>query len=180
MSYNDDLSANVRRLIRNIPDFPKPGIQFKDISPLLRDPGMLDEVCLWMGQGSKGATGFVGLDARGFIFGSGAALNLGLPLIMCRKAGKLPGECVSVSYDLEYGSATVEMQTDSVAEGDTLIIADDLLATGGSAMAAVNLIRKMGGTVRECVFVIELAGLGGRERLEEAGVKVRSLITYGD
>jgi adenine phosphoribosyltransferase len=175
------LETRVRALIRTIPDFPKPGIQFKDISPLLTSPEVLNQVVGWVADNpdfTDAVDVVVALDARGFLFGVPIALDMGVPFVMCRKAGKLPGTCISHSYALEYGNATVEMQLDAFPEGSQVMLIDDLLATGGTMAAAVHLVRYLGGVVKEAVFITELADLGGRAKLEALDVPVRSLVTY--
>jgi adenine phosphoribosyltransferase len=164
--------------IRDIPDYPKPGILFKDITPLLRNPKAFREVITRIYMDWRGhADVIVGLDARGFIFGGAAAFDLGLPFVPMRKKGKLPFDTVGVDYALEYGVATAEMHTDAIKPGDRVLIVDDLLATGGTANAACHLVSKLGGTVAGCVFVIELGDLDGRVKLP-AGVPIQSMITY--
>jgi adenine phosphoribosyltransferase len=181
------LRDEVKESIRTIHDFPKKGIPFKDISTLLANPELMKRVvewaAFWFDSLSDGPLldfpdVVVGLDSRGFLFGAPAAILMEKPFVMCRKAGKLPGECESVSYDLEYGSATVELQKDAFEPGTRVMIIDDLLATGGTALASVELVRSLGGVVTECVFVTELGYLDGRKNLEAAGVTVRSLVVY--
>jgi len=171
----------MRRLedcIRNIPDFPQPGIQFKDITPLVKDAAML-RLCVhqliqpFLGEN---LTAVVGMEARGFIFGSVAAWDLGIGFVPLRKPGKLPYDVQSISYDLEYGSAGLEVHIDALERGDRVLLIDDLLATGGTAEASCNLIEKLGATIVGCAFVIELDELQGRDRL--AAYPVHSLIHY--
>lgn len=178
LSTERTLAVDLSAYIRDIPDYPKPGIVFKDITPLLANPKAFRYVITriyadWRDR----ADVIVGLDARGFIFGGAAAFDLGLPFVPMRKKGKLPFDTVGVDYALEYGTATAEMHTDAIKSGDRVLIVDDLLATGGTANAACQLIAQLGGTVAGCVFVIELGDLGGRSKLP-AGVPVQSLITY--
>lgn len=163
---------DLHRYVRTIPDFPKPGIQFKDISPLLADARAFREVIERMAHnvGREGAQCIVGLEARGFIFGVAIAQHLNLPFVPVRKAGKLPGDVERLSYDLEYGKATIEMQRDAIAPGIRVAVVDDLLATGGTAGAAERLISALGGTVTGFHFAIELAELEGRARLGMAPV----------
>lgn len=182
------LSDRVREAIRTIPDFPKPGIQFKDISTLLNKPDLMADITHWAYSSDQPAveraSGWlrfdvvVGLDARGFLFGVPVSLSARKPFVMCRKAGKLPGDCIAYKYDLEYGSASVEMQTDAFPSGSRVLLIDDLLATGGTMAAAVQLVRNLGGEVAECVFITELGFLDGRKKLEELDVPVRALVTY--
>lgn len=164
--------------IRDIPDFPKPGIIFKDITPLVQDPAMLK---LAVEQLSKpylnsNITAVAGMEARGFIFGSLVAWHLNVGFIPLRKPGKLPYDVQSVDYDLEYGTATLQAHIDAVRPGDRILLIDDLLATGGTAQASCELIKRLGGDVVACAFVIELMALNGRDKL--ANYPVHSLITY--
>lgn len=164
--------------IRNVPDFPKPGIQFKDITPVLADGRLFDatvqHLLVDVPQGSVDK--IVGIDARGFIFGAAAAQRLGVGFVPVRKKGKLPWETHEQSYDLEYGSNTVAVHTDAVTPGERILLVDDLLATGGTAAASLQLLSRLGAKIVGVRFVIELAFLGGRERL--GPFDVRSLITY--
>jgi adenine phosphoribosyltransferase len=157
----------IKSLIRNIPNFPKPGIQFKDITPLVKDPKMLrltiDELIKPFRD--KGPTAVAGMEARGFIFGSLAALELNVGFVPLRKPGKLPYDIQSISYDLEYGSAELEIHTDAVDKNDKVILIDDLIATGGTAAASCLLLEELGATIIGCAFVIELAELNGRNKL---------------
>jgi adenine phosphoribosyltransferase len=168
----------LRRAIRDIPDFPKPGIMFRDISPILSQPELfrhvVDELA---GQAEKSApTKIVGIDARGFLFGAAVAYKLGLGFIPVRKKGKLPYRTIAYSYILEYGRADMEMHVDAVQSGEKVVLVDDLLATGGTSAAAVHLIQQLGATVESALFVIELVDLGGRKQL--SGVPVQSLIQF--
>ena len=164
--------------IRNIPDFPKPGIQFKDITPLLADARLFAHSIDLLIDGFKPGSvdTVVGIDARGFIFAAAAALQLRAGFVPIRKKGKLPFQTLSYSYDLEYGTDTLEIHTDAVRPGDHVLIVDDLLATGGTACATVELVRRTGGDVVGCAFVIELAELGGRKRL--GPMEIHSLAKY--
>ena len=164
--------------IREVPNFPKPGIVFKDITPLVKDPAALRLAVHELEQPFLGRTisAVAGMEARGFIFGSLVAWDLGLPFIPLRKPGKLPYDVHSISYDLEYGSATLEAHIDAVEPGDKVLLIDDLLATGGTAEASCQLIEKMGGEVIGCAFVIELDFLNGRSKLDR--YEVHSLISY--
>lgn len=164
--------------IRNIPDFPEPGIQFKDITPLVKQPDMLrlavhQLIHPFLG---KNITYVAGMEARGFIFGTLAAWELGVGFIPLRKPGKLPYDVESLSYDLEYGSASLEVHVDAIEKGDRILLIDDLIATGGTAAASCELIEKLGGEIAGCAFVVELDFLKGREKL--AGREVHSLIHY--
>lgn len=164
--------------IRNIPDFPKPGIQFKDVTTLLLEPAAFRYVIdTWTERyRSHGLDGIVGVDARGFIFGAPLAYTLGLPFVPTRKKGKLPGETIGEEFALEYGTDVVEVHIDCLKQGSKVIIVDDLLATGGTVQAASKLMAKLGVEVVETAFVIELPLLGGRERL--APLPVHSLVQF--
>jgi adenine phosphoribosyltransferase len=170
--------VELARLIRDVPDFPKKGIVFKDITPLWRDPAALAWCVDRMAEfGREQGAGLVaGIESRGFIMGGGVAKQLGAGFVPIRKRGKLPWERVGVSYALEYGEDTVEMHRDAVERGQKVLLVDDLLATGGTAAAAAALIRKMGGEVVGAAFIVELAFLRGRDRLD--GVPVRELIRF--
>jgi adenine phosphoribosyltransferase len=164
--------------IRNIPDFPKPGIQFKDITPLVKNPMMLRlaiNQLIYPFLGEE-ITAIVGMEARGFIFGSLAAWEMGVSFVPLRKPGKLPYDIQSVSYDLEYGSTSLEIHTDALDCNDKVLLVDDLIATGGTAAASCQLIEKLGAKVCACAFVVELDDLNGRELLSQ--YRVHSLIHY--
>jgi adenine phosphoribosyltransferase len=168
----------LRNKIRDIVDFPKPGIIFKDITPLIADPATLrlsvhQLIYPFLGRNINAVAG---MEARGFVFGSLVAWELGLPFIPLRKPGKLPYNVQSVSYDLEYGSATLEAHVDAFSPNDRVLVIDDLLATGGTAMASCELIEKLGAKVEACAFVVELDFLEGRERL--GNYEVYSVLHY--
>ena len=168
----------LRSKIRDIVDFPKPGIIFKDITPLVGDPATLrlsvhQLIHPFLGRNINAVAG---MEARGFVFGSLVAWELGLPFIPLRKPGKLPFDVQSVSYDLEYGSATLEAHVDAFSPNDRVLVIDDLLATGGTAMASCELIEKLGAKVEACAFVVELDFLEGRERL--GNYEVYSVLHY--
>src|SRR5947199_844320 len=168
---------DLRVRIRDIPDFPKPGIVFKDITPLLAEAAafrsMVDAfVDRYRGQ----ADVVLGIESRGFIIGSAVAYGLGTGLALVRKPGKLPAQTYAARYELEYGSDMLEIHHDAIGTGHRVLIVDDLLATGGTAAAAVELVRRCGGDVLGCAVVIELAFLGGRRRLRD--IEVFSLVTY--
>jgi adenine phosphoribosyltransferase len=168
----------LRNKIRDIVDFPKPGIIFKDITPLIADPATLrlsvhQLIHPFLGRNINAVAG---MEARGFVFGSLVAWELGLPFIPLRKPGKLPYNVQSVSYDLEYGSATLEAHVDAFSPNDRVLVIDDLLATGGTAMASCELIEKLGAKVEACAFVVELDFLEGRERL--GNYEVYSVLHY--
>ena len=164
--------------IRTIPDFPKPGIQFKDITPLLADANLFaGSIALLTDHFRPGQVdAVVGIDARGFIFAAAAAYKLQTGFIPVRKKGKLPFQCYEESYDLEYGSNTMAVHTDAIKPGDRVLLVDDLLATGGTASAAANLLEKLGAEILEISFLIELSFLRGKERLKQ--FPLRSLIIY--
>ncbi len=165
-------------LIRDVPDFPKPGILFKDITPVLADGDALSEVigALTRAAGRLSPDVIAGVESRGFLFGAPIAHAMNLGLVPVRKVGKLPAKTVQVEYALEYGTATVEMHEDSISPGQRVVIVDDLLATGGTAMAAAQLVEKLGGVVAGFVFLVELAFLGGREKL--GNYPYEALIVY--
>lgn len=164
--------------IRDIPDFPKPGIIFKDITPLVKDPAALRLAVHQLLHPFLGRdiTAVAGMEARGFIFGSLVAWELGVPFVPLRKPGKLPYDVQSISYDLEYGSAELEVHIDAVGNGDKVLLIDDLLATGGTAKASCELIEKLGAKVEACAFVVELDFLEARKLLQN--YEVHSLIHY--
>jgi len=161
-------TAELRDYIRAIPDFPKPGILFRDITPMLAHPAAfqkaIDMLCRrYQGQGIDT---IVAAEARGFIFAAPMAVRLGLPFVPIRKPGKLPFESLKHEYDLEYGTDSLEMHIDAISEGHRVLVVDDLLATGGTVNACCSMVRKSGGEIVECAFIIELEGLGGRARLK--------------
>ncbi len=168
----------VRDVIRDIPDFPKPGILFKDITPILADPDRFRETVDYFVDRHKDRTlhAIAAVESRGFLFGAVMAYRLGIGMIPIRKKGKLPADTIEASYELEYGSATLEMHRDALAEGDEVVLIDDLLATGGTAEAAARLVEQLGGKVVEMDFVIELAFLNGRDRL--SGYQVHAPIVF--
>jgi adenine phosphoribosyltransferase len=172
------MNSKVKALIRDVPDFPKPGIIFKDITPVLKDPAALRSVIDEFAKiyGKKDVQAVAGIESRGFILGAPLAYDMKVPFIPIRKEGKLPYKKIKASYSLEYGEATIEMHSDAVERGQRVLIIDDLLATGGTAAASIGLVEQLGGEVVSCGFVIELEFLRGRERLPRG--KVESLITY--
>jgi len=169
---------NLKSLIREVPDFPKPGINFYDITTLLKHPEGFRSVidALASEFRSERIDTVIGIEARGFIFAPAMAYHLGAGFVPARKPGKLPSECATISYDLEYGQDALQMHRDAVGAGHRVVIADDLLATGGTASAVVRLVEEMGGEVVGLAFVVELEFLPGRKKLE--GYDVRSLIKY--
>jgi adenine phosphoribosyltransferase len=172
------VSEDLRALIRDIPDFPKPGIVFKDITPLLLDPQALrsavDRLAEWARP--RDVDYVVAAEARGFILGTALALELGTGFVPARKPGKLPHETVSAEYILEYGIDALEVHADAVADGARVLIHDDLLATGGTARALAELVEQLGGEVVGCAFLVELGFLEGRRKLE--GFDVHALVAY--
>jgi adenine phosphoribosyltransferase len=175
-----DLEPLLRAAIRDVADYPTPGIQFKDVTPLLADAALFERavagLALGFGAGGVAIDVVAGIEARGFIFGAPVALALGVGFVPIRKSGKLPFTTVSAEYALEYGSATIEIHTDSVDPGQRVLLLDDVLATGGTAEAAARLLEGLGAEVVAITFLLELGFLGGRERL--AGRDVRSLVSY--
>lgn len=169
---------NLEDLIREVPDFPRKGIGFKDITTLLKDPAAFKYVidCFLKEYQDKGVEAVVAMESRGFIFGAPLAYNLGVPFIPGRKPGKLPAETVSAQYDLEYGTDSLEMHRDAISPGQKVIIVDDLLATGGTTKATIELVEKLGGEVIGIAFLIELTFLDGRQSLKDYNIV--SLIQY--
>ena len=178
MTQASPSAAEIAAAIRNVPDFPKAGIQFKDITPVLADArlfsGAIDLLTEHFKPGSVDAV--VGIDARGFIFAAAAAVKLGAGFVPIRKKGKLPYQTIEQDYALEYGSATVAIHTDAIKPGSRVLLIDDLLATGGTAAAAAALVKKLEGRILEASFLIELKFLNGRGKLND--YPVRSLVAY--
>ena len=170
---------DLQRYIRDIRDFPKPGIVFKDITPLLADSVAFRATVERFVEQYRGRADVVlGIESRGFIIGAPVAYLLGAGFIPIRKKGKLPAETIGHDYELEYGVDRVEIHTDAVSRGDRILLIDDLVATGGTAEAASTLIAKMGGEVIECCFVVDLPDIGGRKRLEKRGLGVFALCEF--
>jgi adenine phosphoribosyltransferase len=172
----DRLSA----LIRTVPDFPKPGILFRDVTTLMADgPGFAETIdaLARIAQEAR-AEAIAGIEARGFIFGAALAARLGLPFVPIRKPGKLPVPVLALDYALEYGTDTLEIDPGAVREGQRFAVVDDLIATGGTALAAVELLRKAGAAVDHAIFVIDLPDLPGAARLRQAGVTVDALLAF--
>ncbi|MBQ1823656.1 MAG: adenine phosphoribosyltransferase [Fibrobacter sp.] len=169
---------SIEDYIISVPDFPKPGILFRDVTGILGNAEGLKQTLaeLYKVLGNYEFEAVAGLEARGFLFGVSVAEHFGKPFIPVRKKGKLPRETVSVEYDLEYGSASIEIHKDALKAGDRIVIVDDLLATGGTAKAAIKLIEKLGGKVECCAFVIELFDLKGREVLD--GYRIETLTKF--
>lgn len=170
----------IKSSIKSIPNYPKEGIIFRDITTLLEVPAAFKAtVDLIVEQyRDKGITKVLGTESRGFIFGAPVALALGLPFELVRKPKKLPRETISQSYQLEYGQDTLEMHVDAISEGDNILIIDDLLATGGTVEATVKLVQRLGGVVKHAAFVINLPELGGEKRLNNLGVDCYTLINF--
>ena len=174
--------AEIKALVRAIPDFPAEGIAFRDITPLLAHGEGFAACVRQLADSAQasGADAIAGMEARGFIFGAAVAAELGIGFVPIRKPGKLPMETIGVDYALEYGSDRLEMDPGAVAAGAHVVIVDDLIATGGTALAAVRLLRKAGSRVEQALFAIDLPDLGGAARLREAGVMVTSVMQFGD
>ncbi len=174
------MTIDLKSLVRTIPDYPKKGILFRDITTLIEDPegfrDSIDQVAS-MHRG-LGITHVAGIEARGFIFGAGVAIALGVGFIPVRKSGKLPGETMGQNYALEYGVDTIEIHADVVREGNRVLLVDDLIATGGTALAAINLLRRTGAAADHAAFVIDLPDIGGADKLRAENVAVTSLVSF--
>lgn len=172
------IGMNLKAIIRSFPDFPKKGIIFRDISPLLKDPKAVQYVAdqFYEYYKNKRVDLIAGIEARGFIFACALAIRFGKGFVMIRKQGKLPGKTLNLSYEIEYGNATMEIQQDAVSKGQNVLIADDLIATGGTAKATAKLIEQLGGNVVGFAFVVELADLKGRDLVK--GYDIHSLVIY--
>lgn len=171
---------DLRDLVRTIPDFPKPGILFRDVTTLIgHGPGFAAAVGhLAVRAEASGAEVIAGIEARGFIFGAAVAAQMGLPFVPVRKPGKLPVPVLAIDYALEYGTDTLEVDPGAVPDGAKVVVIDDLIATGGTALAAVELLRRAGGTVAGALFAIDLPDLGGARRLRDAGVPTDALLAF--
>ncbi len=171
---------NIQSLIRTIPDYPKPGILFRDITTLIKDAQGFKATIDLLVERYRGQPidKVVGTEARGFIFGAPLAYALGVGFVPVRKQGKLPGKTTGHEYALEYGHDRIEMHDDAIAPGDKVLVVDDLLATGGTAQATVMLVRGLGGEVADCAFVVDLPDLGGRTKLEQMGLTVFTLCAF--
>ncbi len=171
----------IRGAVRSIPDFPKPGILFRDITPILRNPMLFDQTLCWFADQiqDKDVQYIVGIESRGFILGAALATKLGIGFVPARKMGKLPGLVERHKYDLEYGSDCIEMHVDSFPRGSKVVIVDDLLATGGTASATLSLVRKLEGDVAAILFMIELLELNGRQAFPH-DIPLGAMISYQD
>ncbi|MEE2024571.1 MULTISPECIES: adenine phosphoribosyltransferase [Alkalimonas] len=177
---NKALTEQLKQVIKTVPDYPKPGILFRDVTSLMQDGPAFAKVIDALKQhfSEHGISKVVGTESRGFIFGAPLAYALGVAFVPVRKAGKLPRERIQQSYQLEYGEDILELHLDAIQQGDKVLMVDDLLATGGTIEATTQLIRRLGGEVAHAAFVIALPELGGIERLEKLGLEVLSLVDY--
>lgn len=176
---NQKLIEKLEATIENIPDFPKEGIQFKDITPIFLYPELYEEVIQDLVEFSRGKVDVVcGIESRGFLFGIAIAIKLGVPFVLIRKKGKLPPPFVSQKYDLEYGSSEIEMKEGQIKKGDRVLIHDDLLATGGTTEAAAMLVKKQGAEVKQFSFLIGLKDLNGVEKLKQFDAEVYQILEY--
>ena len=171
---------NIKKSIRTIPNFPIEGIMFRDVTTLYSNPDAMKDVInftknYWK---NKKITSIAGIEARGFITGSILAYHLNLPFIPIRKKGKLPLNIISQEYDLEYGKATLEIHVDAINKNDNVLIIDDLIATGGTALASIDLIKKLDANVKGCSFIIDLPSLEGRKKIEALGIEVQTLCSF--
>lgn len=174
------MSFDIQSLIRTIPDYPHAGIMFRDVTTLFGDADGMREVIKQLAELYKDQEFdlIAGIDARGFIIGGALAIEMGKGFIPIRKKGKLPADVISEEYDLEYGSAVIEIHKDAIEAGQKILLLDDLLATGGTALAGVKLIRRLGGIVEYAGFVVDLPELGGGDKLKEAGVESRAICAF--
>jgi adenine phosphoribosyltransferase len=180
MNQQNSLSLMLQQVIKAVPDYPKPGILFRDVTSLMQDPVAFAAVIDHLKQhyANHGFSKIVGTESRGFIFGAPLAYALGVAFVPVRKPGKLPRERIAQSYQLEYGEDTLEIHRDAITPGDKVLLIDDLLATGGTIDATVKLVRQLGGVVEDAAFVIALPDLGGVARLQQAGLNLLSLVEY--
>jgi adenine phosphoribosyltransferase len=174
--------VNLRDIIANYPDFPRQGILFRDVNPVFKRNDALNYIAdeFYRIYSKAKVDTVAGIESRGLIIATALALRFGIGVIMVRKAGKLPGRTLNKSYDIEYGSAIIELQQDAISRGESILIADDLIATGGTAVAAAQLIKELGGKVAGFAFMIELSDLKGADRLRKMGYNVESLVTFHD
>ncbi|QZN97957.1 adenine phosphoribosyltransferase [Symbiopectobacterium purcellii] len=180
MSVTAQQSELIKNSIKSIPDYPKPGILFRDVTSLLEAPVAYATSIEMLANRFRdtGVTKVVGTEARGFLFGAPVALALGVDFVPVRKPGKLPRPTISESYELEYGTDSLEIHTDAINAGDKVLVIDDLLATGGTIEATVKLIRRLGGDVTDAAFIINLFDLGGEQRLNNLGINCYSLVNF--
>lgn len=173
---------SIKSKIRNVPNYPKPGVMFRDITTLLKDAEAFQQAVqdLVARYKDAGIQKVIGIESRGFIIGAPLAVALGVGFVPMRKKGKLPAETVGHDYELEYGKDRIELHVDAISQGERVLLIDDLIATGGTAEAGCTLINKMGGEIVECAFIIDLPFLGGRQRLEQHGQKVFAMCSYED
>ena len=171
---------NLKDFIRSIQDYPKKGILFRDITTLIKDEKAFNETINQIVERSKkfNFDKIAAIESRGFVFASAVSYILKKPFIMLRKKNKLPADVHSVDFELEYGTATIEVHKDSIGENDKVLIIDDLIATGGTALASIKLINKLGAKVKGCTFIIDLPELEGRKKIEEKGIEVQTLCSY--
>jgi len=169
---------NLKKTIRSIPDWPIPGVVFRDLTTLMQDPEAFKYSCdiLFQRYCDKGIDKIVGIDARGFVFGGVLAYKLGIGFVPVRKVGKLPFRIIQENYDLEYGTDTLEIHQDGIIAGEKVVVVDDLIATGGTVGATVKLVRKLGGDIVECAFIVELPDLKGRDQI--TGCPVFSMVSF--
>lgn len=180
MMNPQSLSALLSQVIKAVPDYPKPGILFRDVTSLMLDAEAFAKVIDAFKQQyqDKGFTKIVGTESRGFIFGAPLAYAMGLPFVPVRKPGKLPRERIAQSYQLEYGEDTLEIHKDAIVAGDKVLLVDDLLATGGTIAATTSLVERLGGKATDAAFVVNLPDLGGQARLEKLGLNLYSLVEF--
>jgi adenine phosphoribosyltransferase len=172
--------VNLRNIIANYPDFPKQGVLFRDINPVFKRNDALNYIAdeFYRIYNKSKVDMVAGIESRGFIIATALALRFGSGILMIRKAGKLPGRTLKKSYDIEYGTAIMEIQQDAIDKGNNILIADDLIATGGTAEAAAQMIKELGGNIAGFAFIIELSDLKGADRLRRMGYNVESLVTF--
>ena len=175
-----NIQDEIRTVVRDVPDFPKPGIIFKDITPIFKRPDLWDPICekIIEDLGDLKVDSVAGMESRGFLFGTLIAKAMNVPFTLIRKKGKLPCDTIEYSYDLEYGSATLEIHKDALSPGDNVLVHDDLLATGGTAIAASELITQLGANVSAYSFLIELSFLNGRKSLTKFSKNISNLVAY--